>query len=487
MRAAQLYVNFGDGWENITAHDRPHAALDSLQIDWGSESATEQPDVNVLTFRIIDRDGTLAGRSTSLAGCRVMVQISPIPTWGDAHTSALAWQAVEGTWATLADSIDPDPSEPPSDRARTLFTGRVTTGGEITKDGDRWVISLTAASDLIQAKRDQKQGPASGEWHWVGTTSARVSEIQNRLKADGAPTLSKTAFDILAAAPPAAWYDLDSFPSLTDLLQRLARSLETMPLLMEQPATHEIGLAPTNAPAALTLHSDGHLSVKAGTLDTQAIQGSEIIIDSHTLTLPDPSSDIVLKGKKATWKDGKLGFEEAEQDFNSQGFLPENLTNSQSSISLETDAVLADESSGHFTPGKWAPQDKASRAQWLEANTMRLRPSEMTVSSAKTDLDAHEDVFTPAAFPLGFVHNRFTRLVSDDGHPATGGVWLATGGTLTFTHHPRPEFRNVLTLHPLPMDTTQLADWGDLEAIGMPWADLDMTWGEFGTITSFQP
>jgi hypothetical protein len=116
---------------------------------------------------------------------------------------------------------------------------------------------------------------------------------------------------------------------------------------------------------------------------------------------------------------------------------------------------------------------------------MRLRPAEFTLTSRKTPLAGNEEIFSPSGFLLGLVHNRFTSLMSDDGKPATAGVWLAIGGTLTFTSRPHPEFRNEVTLQPLPMADSSLATWEGMSPITLPWNELSMTWAELGTITEF--
>jgi hypothetical protein len=493
MRTAHLFLDLGNGWENLTNHARPNAALDELSIDWGTDHVTDQPDVNVLTFRVLDRDGSLAGKASSLAGCRVMIQLTAEPTWSQTTTSPLTWEETPGTWNELHDHIDPDPDEPPTPRNRTLFTGRVTTGGSLEKTGSSWILHLTASSDMILAKREQKQGPTSTDpkWadhHWTGTLQNRVAEINRRLASAGAPPLASSLLQQFNDwTMPLAPYETDTFPTLLDLIHRIALLSDQMPLIVEDPTTPSITAAKTALPASLVLHSTGSLTVTTAEASAVVIPGNEIEIDNEELTLPDPLSQIVLNGKKAKWEsnDGKLTFEDATVTFTSEGALPANLTQSQASATLDIDAVISDESEGHLGQAAWNPTNSPTRINWLKANTLRLRPSALTLTSRRTHVTDHEFCFTPTPFLIGMVHNRYTSLLGDDGKPATSGAWMAIGGTLTFTNSTTPEFRNELNLQPLHLNPTTLATWGALTPITLPWSRLSMTWAELGTITEF--
>ena len=125
MRQPLLFMDLGNGWENLTGHEGDVAALDSFTVDWGTDDAGAQPDVSVLKYRLADRTGQLAGRATTLAGAKVWVQLSRMPFWRDCNVSG-AWstQPATLTWARFHEAVTPDMTAAPDPTALTLFRGR---------------------------------------------------------------------------------------------------------------------------------------------------------------------------------------------------------------------------------------------------------------------------------------------------------------------------------------------------------------------------
>jgi len=122
-----------------------------------------------------------------------------------------------------------------------------------------------------------------------------------------------------------------------------------------------------------------------------------------------------------------------------------------------------------------------------QGKTMRLRPEKLTVSTEYIDIDEFEQTFQPSATLFAFVSNRYTRLESDDGTPATSGAWLGIGGTFTFKwRHGKPVMSNEFELQPLPMTPSTVSKWADTTPIGLPWRSVPFTWGEFSQITYFK-
>ena len=88
-----MFLDWGDGWVAVNDHDNDVAALDGFSIQWGTDGIDQQPDPSVMTFRLRDSTGWLTGRALTLAGARVLVQISAQPTWGMLRDDMGAWSA----------------------------------------------------------------------------------------------------------------------------------------------------------------------------------------------------------------------------------------------------------------------------------------------------------------------------------------------------------------------------------------------------------
>ena len=82
MQQLFMFLDLGDGWRSVNNHANGIAALMSLSVRWGVDDPSDQPDPAVMSFTLIDRTGWLAGRAMTLAGARVVIQISAEPTWG---------------------------------------------------------------------------------------------------------------------------------------------------------------------------------------------------------------------------------------------------------------------------------------------------------------------------------------------------------------------------------------------------------------------
>lgn len=501
MRQPFLFMDMGHGWQNMTGHQGSATALAAFSIDWGTDQPTSQPDPSVLSFKLVDRTGQLAGNSTRLAGAKVLIQLTRMPQWSDLNDQS-TWHDQDNDldWARFHLTHKPDPTQPPDPSALTIFKGTMATGNSIEQsDKGTYKLSLHANGNLARAARTTQQGPVSDEpalagKHWAVPTPQRIAEVQRRLISLGCPPLADSTIVWLKhAAGDLAPYEQSSWPDLSTVLHAMASASPDIPLFYE---THQHGGEQTEAwlagtPSSISLHADGTLTAESGGRVQTVIAGSQIIVDAHTLTLPDPISKVTIKGKKATWDQsrGTLGFEDAQLDISDQGVLPANLKETIKSATFESDAVTVDESEGHWHGQAWQPTEaqRSQWANWLKACTVRLRPQKLTVNSVKVDIDQAEQNLQPAPSLYAFVRNRYTRLLSDDGTPATSGVWLGIGGTLSFTWaHDQPVLSNEVTLWPMPMIPSQISRWMDLAPITMPWHDLGFTWGEFAQITYFK-
>ncbi|ETY71001.1 hypothetical protein BMOU_1864 [Bifidobacterium moukalabense DSM 27321] len=501
MRQPMFYADRGQGWENLTGHAGSPAALSSFSVEWGTDSPKEQPSVNVLHFRLLDRTGMLAGNSTRLAGMKVLVQLSRRPLWRDLNATE-SWDGVSDTltWDGLHLAHRPDQTEGPDPTALTIFTGNTTTGGTITQNPDgTYLLDLYANAQLVRAGRTTRQGPVSTDarltgLHWTGTAAQRVDEINRRLTTLGCPPLSDEAVAWLKAnAPTPAPYEADSHPDLSTILYALAATHPDLPLFYERHrhGSESVDLVFAGRPAAITMHADGRLTVEGAGLEQEAAPADAITVDDNMLTMPAPVSRITLRTRAVKWDESgnRFSFEDDEVTIGDRGRLPAELTETINAVPFSSDAITRDDSAGHWQAGTWTPTDaqRDQWAEWLAVQTLRLRPKGLTASSRRLDIDLFEQALQPTASLWAFVSTRYTRLLADDGTPATSGAWLATGGTLSFDWRDGiPVLENELDISPLPMLPSTLSRWRDLDPIGIAWQDMPaFTWGEMSQITYF--
>ena len=125
-----MFLDWGDGWVAVNDHDNDVAALDGFSIQWGTDGIDQQPDPSVMTFRLRDSTGWLTGRALTLAGARVLVQISAQPTWGMLRDDMGAWSAQRMRLDAMHQAYTPGNPSGKSSAATTLFDGLVQNGGE---------------------------------------------------------------------------------------------------------------------------------------------------------------------------------------------------------------------------------------------------------------------------------------------------------------------------------------------------------------------
>ena len=215
MQQIYAWLDTGDGLTPLNDHSQDIAMLDSVSIQWGCDDPSEQPDPSVATIRLIDRTGQLAGDFVRLSMARLVLTMSAQPTWDDCIQYG-TWGDCEWPISRLDQRWRPDTIA--SGDTVALFDGIIATGGTVTRHADAWLIQVTASSRMILWTREQRQGPTSGDRHWTDTPAARLAELNKRAKAIGAP-LADT-MDI-SLPPSCASYDLNTYPSLLDLLHRL--------------------------------------------------------------------------------------------------------------------------------------------------------------------------------------------------------------------------------------------------------------------------
>ena len=133
-----MFLDWGDGWKSVNDHAEDVAALAGFSIQWGTDDLAEQPEPSVMSFTLRDRTGWLTGRALTLAGARVLVQISEQPTWGMLRDEMGPWSAQHMRVEAMHQAYTPGLPSSTSSTAITLFDGLVQNGGDARPHGDGW-------------------------------------------------------------------------------------------------------------------------------------------------------------------------------------------------------------------------------------------------------------------------------------------------------------------------------------------------------------
>ena len=156
-----MFLDWGDGWVAVNDHDNDVAALDGFSIQWGTDDLAEQPEPSVMSFTLRDRTGWLTGRALTLAGARVLVQISEQPTWGMLRDDMGPWSAQHMRVEAMHQAYTPGLPSSTSSTAITLFDGLVQNGGD-ARPHDPVEEIAEAGANVI---RRQVCGTALGRRH----------------------------------------------------------------------------------------------------------------------------------------------------------------------------------------------------------------------------------------------------------------------------------------------------------------------------------
>ena len=499
MQKPFMFIDWGDGWKSLNDPLQDIAVLAQFSVQWGVETADEQPDPSVMSFTLRDLKGWLTGRALTLAGARILVQISEQPTWAMLTDAMGTWKVQRMPLNRLHSAYAPPTPDNPDSTAITLFDGIISNGGTAAAHKTGWKLKLTASSRLLLWKRLAKQGPTSTDarWagqHWVTTTvAARLAELNTRAREASAPEADAAGLE--TTGTPAS-YDTSDYPTQLDLLHRLYAHHPHMPLWYEVPHkdTSVIEYTPLNRPVAMRATTDGTLTITDQGTVTPAIPAPLVETDDDTtLTIPEPITPITLKAKKATADDdGVLAFEDDETEMGDRGLLPANLTATQSSLTMESDITTQDDTGGILGRANgttWTPseQNRIDAARWLETIDRRLTPETIVFDGRKIDPANRPELYKtspPDAFTLQGA--RSGTLADDTSRPTTGGAYTAIGGILTFEWADQtPVLRNEVTLWPIPLDTDRQATWSDMQAWPPTWAQTAMSIAELGLVSAY--
>lgn len=484
-----MYLDAGDGWKPVNDHTGTLAALDGFTIDWGTSEPVEQPDPAVLTFDLIDRTGDLAGKAVTLAGSRVMIQLSAEPTWDMLPDGMGAWQAINGTIDQLHQQYVPTSPDEPGENVPTMFLGTIGHGATVTDLNDKWRIRLTATSLMVMWKRLQAQGPTSTDArhagrHWVGTPAQRLAELNKRADAAGAPTADPQG---VAMPPAVADYPVDDYPSQLDLLSRMFAHIMPAPSWHE----HYEGLAAILRPLALS----GTLTVRVDTDGTpyvivdgarRATLPANRVAGDSELSIMEPVTQAVAKTKRAKANNGVVEYDDVETVYTDMGELPARLTDTQKSVTADSDAITVDESDGLHTGGVFQPSEgqRQAAASWIVTHDTRLRNDSIRFIGGKLDPIRFPYLFRPEpSGPVLITGIRLSTLTGMDGRPAFSGAFTTIGGRITYTNV--SGLIHEATMYPLGSTANTEMRWNDLADWPARFSQCVFTFAEMTSFTGF--
>lgn len=487
MQQCFMFIDVGGGWTPVNDSAQDIAALDSFTIQWGSSGIDEQPDPAVMSFTLRDRTGRLAGQALTLAGMKVVLQFSDQPRWMDLRDSMGPWSGLRIPIDTLHKAYSPDSPDSPDSPAETMFAGTVSTGGSIEPHDGGWLLNLSATSRMAVWKRLQSQGPTDStpKWdgaHWIGTPSERLEELNRRAAAQGAPEAQLDNLTLPASVAPHASSD---YPSQLDLLHRLTAGPD-LPQWHEtydgaESSLHPLCLAD---PATVHMSRQGELYIPTDTGDRPALQGKDIEADT-TLTITEPITQVVITAKRVKADDGKLSFDDVDITMGDQNLLPEQLTITQKSLTIESDMLAVNDSGGLWTGGDVSTitdTQRADTARWLESHDLRMVPTSVTFNSTRLDPALLPWLYKASpSGPFLIVQAEASALTGSDGRPAFTGPLTTIGGTLSYRWRDgTPTLTQEATLTALRPALTTPITWNDLPDVewsrlaGLHICDLSM-------------
>lgn len=344
MQRAYMFIDLhdGQGLRGVTDHTRDIAALDSFSIDWGTDSIDRQPDPAVMTFRLLDRTGRLAGRAARLAGATVVVQITPEPSYDLLDVGEYDAQG-ERRLSDLAACYEPATPDDPSSVNHTIFIGIVTTGGEIDHVRDTtWRLTLSATSQMVLWKRAQDMGPTSTRpelagYHWAVSAGQRDIELNGRASARGMPGAD---FSGLVQPDGVRAYSMDEYPSMLDLLHREFATDPRIPLWYDGYDRNWTWIRAALPAEVASLILDGAMRrhCRAGEKEHVALDGHAIRADRR-FTLPEPYTQLVIATHGASISnDGVVQYDDTQVVMGARG-LPAGLMATQKSLTLDSDVL----------------------------------------------------------------------------------------------------------------------------------------------------
>lgn len=205
------------------------------------------------------------------------------------------------------------------------------------------------------------------------------------------------------------------------------------------------------------------------------------------MTIREPVTSVTVQARRASRDgQGKLAFDQSDLTYTC-GTLPDNLTVTENTVTVESDAIVASTESAYPA---WQPddEDRARIALMVETIDRVMTPETVVFDSRSIDTTKWPELFRPEpSGPVFAVGPVFARLTDEQGNPAASCVWTTFGGTWRFRwENGDPVITNEASLLPLPAVGFDMPAWADLDGWPPPWSAMRMTWAQTRLIGEYR-
>lgn len=472
MRQIFMYLKQSQqtSWQPLNDSTKDVAALTNFTIDWGTDSAFEQPDPAVLSGTLRDKSGNLAGRAATLAGARIIVQLSRQIDYSMlVSLGSMTYSQADVPLDRLHYRIQPTVPGTPSNGDVTIFDGIISSGTSITRKNNAWRLKIKAVSRMVLWRRLADNGPSSIQgYHWTGTPAERLKELNARAAKAGAPQVDASSVDL---PPSVAPYETNSHPSQLELLQRLYGHSLSLPIWGEYPNGASTVIKPYRIAdtAVIWMDSNGNRGTIVGNDKRQALPASKIP-DISTLEMPAPRAGLTISAHTAHLDNNKLQVEDSTisiADTSKTG----DPTAAGNWITIDSDTCTANSAAGKV-PGAAYMVSESERAsvRYTLKEFNRRTSYQLTIDSNHIDPEQYPELYeTRPSGPEIIQGSIYGRLIDDELTPITLNAFTTIGGTLSY------ELRD---------NTPMLTH--ELHTTALPRSVDRMTWNRFTIRTPYE-
>lgn len=466
MRQIFMYLKQSQqtSWQTLNDSNRDVAALTNFTIDWGTDSAFEQPDPAVLSCTLRDKSGNLAGRAATLAGARIIVQLSRQIDYSMLTSlGSMTYAQADMTLNKLHYTIQPTVPGTPSSGDVTIFDGIISSGTSITRSANAWRLKVKAVSRMVLWRRLADNGPSSLEgYHWTGTPAERLKELNARASRAGAPTVDASSVDL---PPSVAPYEANSHPTQLDLLQRLYGHSLSLPIWGEYSNGNSTIIKPYRLgdSAVVWMDKDGTLGTVVNNVKRQALPAGKIP-DISTLEMPTPRAGLTISVHSAKIDNNKLQVEDADISIADTTSNTGDPTAAGNWINIDSDTCTTNSTSGKIPGGNYTVSE-AQRAsvRYLLKEFNRRTSYQLTIDSKHIDPEKWPELYETRPSGAELIQgSMYGNLIDDELTPIALNAFTTIGGTLSYELHD---------------DTPVLTH--ELHTTALPRSAESMTWTRF--------
>lgn len=438
MRQIFMYMRLPgtNTWQSLNDSTKDVAALTNFTIDWGTEQAFEQPDPAVLSCALRDNTGTLAGRAATLAGARIMVQLSRQIDYSMLNALGnITYSQSDVTLERLHYRIQPQQPGTPTNGDVTIFDGIVASGTSITRKHDAWRLKVKAVSRMVLWRRLADNGPSNlNGYHWTGTPAERLKELNARASRAGAPQVDASNVDLPPNVIP---YENNSHPTQLDLLQRLYAHSLSLPIWGEYPNGNSTIIKPYRLAdnAVIWIDPDGNMGTTVGTVQRPALPSSRIP-NISTLELPTPRAGIAWNTHTISVDNNKLQIDDSTLSIADTSKVGDP-TAAGNWITLDSDTSTSNSSGGKIPGANYTISEQQRNAMQYKLKEYNKRTSyQLTIDSKHIDPERWPELYETHPSGAEIIQgSMYAQLIDDELMPLTLNAWTTIGGTLSYELH----------------------------------------------------